>query len=153
MMLAFRLVRLIESHSDELAKTLLQRVQNSPHTPDCNRIPADELRQRVYEIYRHLGEWLMGKSEFDIEQRYREIGRRRAAQGVPVSQLLWTITLTKENLFEFMKRESVLDRPIELFGEFELLQLLEQFFDHATFYAAAGYEETRNQKQPVSSVA
>jgi hypothetical protein len=153
-MLAFRLVRLIENHSDELARTLLERVQNSPQIPDYERVPADELRQRVYEIYRHLGDWLMGKTEFDIEQRYREIGRRRAAQGIPISQLMWTITLTKENLFEFMKRESALERPIEVFGEFELLQILEQFFDHAIFYAAAGYEETpKKESCAVSSVA
>lgn len=141
MMLAFRLVRLIEGHSDELAKGLLQRVEDSPHTRAYRNVPDDDLRQRVYEIYRHLGDWLMGKSEFDIERRYREIGARRAQQQVPVSQVIWTITLTKENLFAFMQRESVLDRPAEVFGEFELLQLLQQFFDHAIYFATVGYEE------------
>jgi hypothetical protein len=29
---------------------------------------------------------------------------------------------------------------VEVFGEFELLQLLEQFFDHAIYYASVGYE-------------
>ncbi len=141
MMLAYRLVRLIENHSDELARSLLQRVHDSPHAKDYSRVPPEELRLRVHEIYRHLGEWLLGKSEADIESRYMQIGARRAQQEVPLSQVFWTIILTKENLFEFMKQESIADRPVEVFGEFELLQLLEQFFDHAIYYAAMGYEQ------------
>ena len=140
MMMAYRLVRLIETHSDDLAAGLLQRVQNSELTQGYRSVPPEELKQRVYEIYRHLGDWLLGKTEFDIEARYREIGVRRSQQRVPLSQLTMTIILTKENLWEFLKRESVLDRPVEVFGELELLQLLEQFFDHAIYYAAVGYE-------------
>ena len=140
MMLAYRLVRLIETHSDALAAGLLQRVQSSELTQGYRNVPPEELKQRVYEIYRHLGDWLLGKTEFDIEARYREIGVRRAQQRVPLSELTMTIILTKENLWEFLKKESVLDRPVEVFGELELLQLLEQFFDHAIYYAAVGYE-------------
>jgi hypothetical protein len=140
MMLAYRLVRLIETHSDALAAGLLQRVQTSELTQGYRNVPPEELKQRVYEIYRHLGDWLLGKTEFDIEARYREIGVRRAQQRVPLSELTMTIILTKENLWEFLKKESVLDRPVEVFGELELLQLLEQFFDHAIYYASVGYE-------------
>ena len=140
-MLLYRLVRLIETHSQPLAASLLLRVQESEHTREYRSVPAEELKQRVYEIYRHLGEWLIGKTEFDIEKRYREIGALRAQQGVPFSQLAMAIMLTKDNLWDFLKNESALDRPVEVFGELELLQLLERFFDHAIFYAALGYEQ------------
>ena len=74
-----------------------------------------------------------------------------AAQHVPLSQLTWTIILTKENLWEFLKSESVLDRPVEVFGELEMLQLLDQFFDRAIYYAAIGYERAvGNQPQKLS---
>lgn len=140
-MLAYRLVRLIETHSDALAAGLLQKVRNSPLLADYRNVPPDELKQRVYEIYRHLGDWLLSKHEGDIEQRYREIGARRAGQRVPLSQLNWTIVLTKENLWEYLKKESVMDRPTEVFSELEMLQMLDQFFDRALYYAAVGYEQ------------
>lgn len=140
-MLLYRLVRLIESHSESLASSLLARVQDSEHTREFTKVSPEELRDRVYEIYRHLGDWLLGKSEFDVEKRYLEIGARRAQQGVPVSQLIMVIILTKENLWEFLRKQSPLDRPVEIFGELEMLQLLEQFFDKAIFYAALGYEQ------------
>jgi hypothetical protein len=128
-----------------LANGLLQRVQTAETARDYMKVPAEELKTRVYEVYRHLGEWLLGKSEFDIENRYVEIGRRRAEQGVALSQLVWTIIQTKENLWDFLRRESVLDRPVEIFGELELLQLLEQFFERAIYYAAVGYEREMNE--------
>ena len=154
MMLAYRLVRLIETHSDTLAAGLLEKVQSSELTRAYHNVPPEELRQRVYEIYRHLGDWLLGKSAFDIEQRYEEIGTRRVHQGVPISELIWVIILTKENLWEFLKKENVMERPAEVFGELEMMQLLDQFFDRAIYYASVGYERALSaHEMPHTGVA
>src|SRR5205807_2730362 len=51
-----RLVHLIESHSQELASELLNRVHQSPHLTSFSKVPDHELRQRVHEIYSHLGQ-------------------------------------------------------------------------------------------------
>ena len=116
-------------------------------------IPVHELRERVYEIYRHLGDWLLGKNQVDIEQRYREIGARRASQKVPLAEVIQVIILTKDNLWDFLKSEAVADRAVEIMGELELLQMLEQFFDRAIYFAAIGYQEqVENEKQHVGEV-
>jgi hypothetical protein len=141
MMMLYRLVRLIETHSQSLSTCLLDRVRGSDLTHCYQKnVPGEELQERVYEIYRHLGEWLIGKDESHLEQRYLQIGAARAAQRVPISEVIWVIVLTKENLWEFIKKEAVLERPVEVFGELEMLQLLEQFFDRAIYYASVGYE-------------
>jgi len=144
MMLAYKLVRLIETHSEALVAGLLAKVQTSELTRSYQNVPPEDLKARVGDIYSHLGEWLLGKSSFDIEQRYEEIGARRVHQGVPVSELIWVIILTKENLWEFLQKESAPERPIEAFGELEMLQLLDQFFDRAMYYASVGYERALN---------
>jgi hypothetical protein len=149
MMLAYRLVRLIETHSDKLVGGLLEKVKASELTPNYRNTAAKELSERVGEIYRHLGDWLLGKSEFDIEQRYEEIGARRAQQGVPISELIWCITLTKENLWEFLRTDAGMERPTEVFGELEMLQLLDQFFDRASYYAALGHEKAQSRAAKV----
>ena len=140
MMLSHRFVRHIEDRSDALANGLLHKVQRSDRTEAFIKVPQEELTQRVYEIYRHLGEWLLDKSEADIEHRYTQIGARRAQQGVPLSQVIWAIILTKDNLWEFILDDSYPDRPIEVFGKQELLQLLDQFFERAIYSAAVGCE-------------
>ena len=140
MIVLYRLVRMIENHSQALSCCLFTRVQSSGATAAYKNVPPEELKKRVYEIYRHLGDWLMTKNELELELRYSVIGARRASQGIPLSQLVWAIVLTKENLWEYIKNKSFLERPVEVFGELELLQLLDQFFDRAIYYASTGYE-------------
>lgn len=140
-MILYRLVRLIETHSEALATCLLDRVQGSEVTPDYASVPPEELKERVAEVYRHLGDWLMHKDELELEKRYLKIGARRAQQNVPFSQVAWAIILTKDNLWAYLKTESTPDRPVEVFGELEMLQLLDHFFDRAIYYAAVGYEK------------
>lgn len=142
-MVALRLVRLIEAHSDALVADLLLKFSSSPHTQDMSKVPPHELRQRMYEILNHLGEWLLQKKESDIQQRYTEVGARRAAQGVSLSSICWAMVLTKEHVRHFIERQGFLNSPLEMYGELELLQLLDQFFDHALCYATEGYEQVR----------
>ncbi len=139
-MIALRLVRLIEDHSDEVAEGLLKKFEMSSLTRDMKKVPAHELRDRVYEILRNLGEWLLYKREDEIERRYRELGARRAAQEVSLSDYCWAIVLTKEHLWEFLQKQGMLRGPLEIYGELELLRLMDQFFDRAVCYATEGYE-------------
>lgn len=140
-MLAVRLVRLIENHSEQLARGLTEKVWNSPKCSDLHKVPADELQARTHEIYRNLSDWLMNKTEAEVERRYTELGARRAHQGVAFSHFVWAITATKEHVRAFVQREGLADSAMELHGELELLHLLDQFFDRALYYAAVGYEQ------------
>ena len=139
-MIALRLVRLIESHSEELCNGLLAKFENSPRTADLRKVPREELRNRTYEIFEHLSEWLLTKTGSDIEQRYFEVGRRRAEQGVSIPDYCWAITMTKEHVWEFLQRQGFLRGPVEIYGELELLRLLDQFFDRALCFTTEGYE-------------
>ena len=145
MMFCYRFVRLIEAHADTLAAGLEKKVTSSPSVSSFQTMPVHELRERVYEIYRHLGDRLLGKNQADIEQRYREIGARRARQKIPLAEVIQVIVFTKDNLWDFLKSETVVDRAIEIMGELELLQMLEQFFDRAIYFAALGYQEQVEQ--------
>jgi len=145
-MIALRLVHLIENHSDELATGLLKKFRTFPHTHELQKVPAGELRDRSYEIYRNLTDWLLHTKEEEIERRYQQIGARRAMQDVPLCDVCWAIVLTKEHLWSFLQEQDLLNSPVEMFGELELLRLLDQFFDKALCYATEGYEQVRSAK-------
>jgi len=144
-MLAIRLVRLIESHSEQLARGLTEKVWNCPRCSDLNKVPAEEFQARTREVYRNLSDWLLYKTEADLEQRYTELGARRAHQGVAFSHFVWAVTATKEYVRAFVQREGLVDSAMELHGELELIALLDQFFDRALYYAAVGYEQERGR--------
>jgi hypothetical protein len=152
-MIRHRLIRLIESRSDELANELLLRAKSSPHLASFTKVPPSELKQRVYEIYRNLGEWLVKRTEADIEKQYCTIGARRFRQGVPLSELIWAIILTKDNLWDFLNRESFPGFEMEVLAEHEMFRLIDRFFNHAMYYAARGHEKAAAADQPVEAKA
>ncbi len=150
-MLASRLVRLIEENSSELAADLVDRLRHSSRTVDYFKLPQDELRAHALEIYRHLGDWLLNKTETEIEYHYTQIGASRAEQGIAISDFVWALVITKENLWRFLSSHAVADRMFELWGELEFIQLYEQFFDRALYYAAVGYQQYHRQQKPAKA--
>lgn len=149
-MIASKMVHLIEKHSDELAETLTNKLHRSERTAGYLRVPHQELLRAVRDVYRNLGEWLQSKTEADIEVYWVEIGRRRCEQNVPLNDFAQGIIMSKENLWAFLRRESMADHVWELLGEIEFLQLLDGFFDRALYFAITGYEEARRLR-PVAA--
>ena len=144
-MLAIRLVRLIENHSQQLSRELSEKVWNSPRCSDLHKVPATELEARTREIYRNLSDWLVDKTEAEVERRYTELGEARAQQGVAYSHFVWAIISTKEHVRTFVQREGLSESAMELHGELELQLLLGHFFDLVLYYTAVGYEQERNR--------
>jgi hypothetical protein len=126
-------------------------VQQSERAGSYDNVPPVELKGLVYEIYHHLGTWLLEKSEGDIEQRYTAIGARRAEQGVPLSELVWVIVLTKQNLWEFIDDVSYPDRAVDISEKQQLLHLVDQFFDQAIHAAVVGYEWSVQTRSKIES--
>ena len=142
-MFALRLVRLIEDHADQLSEGLLKKLKQSEACNDLlASVPPAELKNRTYEIYRHVSDWLLTKTESEVEERYIGLGARRAQQDVPYSQMLYAIQTVKEHLWEFLRQEGLFE-PQELLGEFEMLFSLDHFFDRLLYFAAVGYEAAR----------
>ena len=52
---------------------------------------------------------------------------------------------TKEQIWDFIQQQGYLQGPLEIYGEMELLRLLDQFFERAICYGAEGYESVRSQ--------
>jgi hypothetical protein len=136
-----KLVRLIEAHSEALANGLTEQIRNSERTSDFRKIPKHELQLATTEVYRNLGEWLLQKTESDIAERFREVAALRAAQGIRLPQFVWALTLSREYLWRFLRRESFADNIVAMHGEMELQRLLNQFFDRAMYHAVLGYEQ------------
>jgi hypothetical protein len=139
-MLALKVVRLIEAHADALAERLTQRIRNSHHITAYKNLPDVELREIATEVYRHLGTWLTEKPEAEIERFFSVKAVRRAAEGVPLSDLVWALMITKENLFRYIQANIEVQHAYELFGELEVVQAIDQFFDKAIYFATVAYE-------------
>jgi hypothetical protein len=144
-MLGLRLMRLIERHSKELSLGLTEKLQVTERTSDFRKIPSVELELAAAEIYGNLGEWLLQKTEDDIEGRFRAIAARRAAEGIGVHQFVWALIISRNHLWQFLQEQAFADSIVALYGELELHQMLDQFFDRALYYGVLEYAERKDE--------
>jgi hypothetical protein len=152
-MLGLRLVQLIEKHSDELALGLTDKLRTSERTRDFRKIPREELCRATADVYHNLGEWLLRKTEEDVEKRFRAVAARRAAEGVQLHQFLWSLIISRNYLWQFLRTQAFADDVVALYGKLELLQILHQFFDRAMYYGVLGYESTRDPNSATSAAS
>lgn len=139
-MISHKLLRHIEDHAGRLTTDLVQALQENPRTYAYRSIPPERLIELKGELYEHLGRWLSGRTRFALESRYRKLGRERYLSGIPLSQVICALNLTKSVLLNFIRRST----PGEP-GEFHLAHELEisisKFFDEAIYFASVGYED------------
>jgi hypothetical protein len=102
-------------------------------TSDFRKIPPEEVQKTTAELYRNLGEWLLKKTEKDIEQHFVSIARYRAAEGIRLPQFVWALVISRNHLHQFLLGHAFADSIFELYSELELQQLLSQFFEHAVY--------------------
>jgi len=144
-MVALKLVRLIEKHSEELVQGLAEQIQASERMCDFRKIPPADLQLAAAEVYRNLGEWLLQKTEEDIERRFAAIAARRAAERISLHQFVWALIVSRDHLWRFLQREAFACNVVELYGEIELHQMLTQFFDRAVYYGVLAYDKAERQ--------
>jgi len=63
----------------------VKKLRSSPRTESYHKLPAMEIYDRCYEVYRNLGRWLWEKSEEAIQARFNELGERRCQEGIPLA--------------------------------------------------------------------
>jgi hypothetical protein len=119
-MLGMRLVKLIEAHSGTLCRELSEEIRNSERTSDFHKIAPEDLRLAAGEVYRNLGDWLLQKTDSDIEQRFKSVAAQRMAEGIRLHQFVWALLLSRDHLWRFLRYQSFGDNIVALFGELEL---------------------------------
>ena len=139
-MLSARLVTMIEDHADELSRGLIRDVKNNDHTAHFKHASHDELQELAYGVYRNLGDWLSHNREEAIETIYGKLASDRFAEGIPLSEVVYALILTKEHLREYVRSSGLLDTAVELYQEQELRTLVGRFFDQAIYCTVRGYE-------------
>lgn len=150
-MLSARLVRMIEDHAEPLAREVLKDLRTNARTPAYHALSEQDLYARVYDVYHHLGRWVGEKDDAAIEKSYRELGRRRRHEGVPVSQVVYALILIKDHLLNFIRSAGFAGSAVELYQQEELTHLVDHFFDKAAYNTVLGHESAPAAAEPAQA--
>jgi hypothetical protein len=139
-MLVGRLVALIEDHADELTARVVERLREDDRTTAYRDLDDAELDRRARNVYADLGGWLDSSAEDAVEKEYTELGRTRRTEGIPLSQVVRALLLTRRNLWHFVESQGA-DSILELRQQLDLELLVIRFFDRAIYHTVRGYEK------------
>lgn len=150
-MLLARLIWLIENHAESLTRATVEDILSNPRTPSFHSLSREEMESRIYRLYRNLGRWIGTNDESQIEAEYFDLGRGRKADGVPLSELVYSVILYKKHLRQFIQENGFVGGkvdhpdqeellPMMLYGLQELNSTVGHFFDAALYHTTRGYE-------------
>jgi hypothetical protein len=150
-MLGARLLLLIQAHAGPLTHDVVQDLITNERTAAFRRLDQADVEMRVSALFNNLGKWIGDADENAVQAEYEEMGRSRFREGVPVSELIYALLITKHHLRRYIREHGLVDfagdrivteelLPVELHSIQELNYQVGEFFDRALYHLARGHE-------------
>lgn len=141
-MISKRLIDSIEQNANQLAQNLVESLRQDANVPAYNSLSDQQYQGVVLDLYGHLGQWLSSRTWHKLQVTYERKGRERFHGGIPLEQVVYSLTHTKQNLLDFI-RGAVPGTADERDLELQLVLSVSEFFDRAIYHTTLGYEDAR----------
>ena len=149
-MLSVKLVQLIEAHWDEIAERLIGTVRSHPDMQSFASRPAIEIREWCGEILQNLGDMLSTR-DGDHMLRFRDLGKTRFEENIPLHEAVLRFHLLKDKVFEFVHEQGFPMNAMQLYAEEELEHRMSRFFDGCVYQVVCGYEKALRRAARLAS--
>jgi ADP-ribose pyrophosphatase YjhB (NUDIX family) len=141
-LLSDALVTLVREQAPRIAGLWLQEIRTTASTPHYAAMRPEDLLGRASTALTQFGRWLQSdQNNEEIRDFYLAIGRERRAAGVPLHEVLSSLSLLRKHVWTFARGQGIWRRPIDVYRVLELDRRIALFFDRAAYHAARGWEE------------
>jgi len=147
-----RLVKVIETRSDEIAKTWYKDIMESNYAPGIKNIPDKDALDMATNVYKKLGYWLLPTSDHKVQETYVKFGADMFKKGFRMEEVVMVLILIKRHLWLHLLEEGVMGHNLELYQALEINNKVVLYFDRAIYYALIGYRIQKAKKKSATSV-
>jgi hypothetical protein len=126
MVVASKLVKIIEKNSSVIADRWVDDVTTLPYTRSYWNVPHEELHERA---------------DKRLASFYKKLGQNRREQGYRVEEVVMALMLLKRHVWLFILQEGFLTANLELYQALELNNRVVLYFDRAIYYVTQAYSE------------
>jgi hypothetical protein len=145
-MLSGKLARLIEDHSEQIAKAAIRAISGNPNLKHLSSLSDSRLLESWTEILAKLTRWLEPSQREALGREHEEAGRLRLEQGIPLHESVLALQLVRNQTVEYVAQQELDRNYIELYAEEELERWLANFFDFLIYHLVKGYEAALREK-------
>jgi hypothetical protein len=139
-MVSGRLIRLVESHQQEITDDIIHVIRHHPELVHMRNLTELELRARARHISERLGHWLAAGKEEELAKEYEAIGKTRFEESIPLHESVRTLCIIKDKMISFVQEHAINKDSMELYAEEELECRVSRFFDVLVIHLVRGYE-------------
>jgi hypothetical protein len=154
MVIATKLVKIIEKNSSTIAERWVEDVTTLPYTRSYWNVPREELQERTESICDRIG-YFLGKRlpRERLAAFYRRLGQTRREQGYGVEEVVMALMLLKRHIWLFVLQEGFLTTNLELYQALELNNRVVLYFDRAIYYVTQAWSEEDDKEEAAGAKA
>ncbi len=142
-----RLIRVIEKNAKMMSEDLRTKILSDPRTSSFRVLDERSLYAILFELYSHLGNWLLGDAEKgEVPTYYSGLGKRWFEEGFALHEIVQALIITKRHVWDIVVEKGMTGTPKELDAAVDLITILHRFFDMAIYYSIAGYYQPLGMK-------
>ena len=141
-----KLIHVVEGHAEVLAKRWIEKIKEEAGAEAYLRLPETDLQKHVTEAYKEIGVYLDNSSHEMIQLHFRETGRRRYRQNLPLQEVIRAIQLARVVVWQYVLDQGMFDTSMDLYKGLTLYRKLVKFFDWAVIYCVEGYFEASRKE-------
>jgi hypothetical protein len=145
-MLSGKLARLIEEHSEQIAKAAIRQISDNPNLRHLSSLSDSRLFENWCDILAKLTRWFEPSQRDALASEHEEAGRARLEQGIPLHESVLALQLVRNQTVRYVTEQELDRNYIELYAEEELERWLANFFDFLTYHLVKGYEAALREK-------
>jgi len=141
-LLSDELVNAVQINSRKIIDLWLNDIATNPSTKAYHTFNKKELHAPAMFIIGQFEAWLKGKKgETELKAFYTKLGSQRKRDGIPVEDLVSSLSLLKKHIWMFTYSFGVWEKAVDIYRMFELGERLVYFFDKASYYTVMGYNQ------------
>ncbi len=134
-------VRLVEAHADTLAERWAEALLKEGGPDAYFKIPRTELLPSLRETFREIGTYLDQPHHPVPSQHFREVGRKRRLEGMPLQEVVWAIQLARKVVWRYCMEQGLFDSTVDAYMALDLYKQVVHFYDAAILFVIEGYME------------
>jgi 8-oxo-dGTP diphosphatase len=139
-LLSDELTMAVQENSGKIVDLWLNDISTNPSTRSYRRLDREDLFSGAMFILGQFEQWLKGvKTESEFKNFYSTLGYRRKQEGIPVEELVSSLSLLKKHIWMFTYSFGVWEKAVDIYRMFELGERLVYFFDKIVYYTVMGY--------------
>ena len=146
-----KLIRLVETHWEEIAAGTIRRIRSDEDVPHMQELSDPELVDWARRILEALKSWELTGGEESLAIEYNELGRLRFERSVPLYEVVRCLHILKFRVIGFVRDNAFAQNALELYAQGELEHHVGLFYDWLLYNVARGYEQARRRAALLTS--